>query len=114
MVMADFNPNNNQIYLKWILGVIFSGVEKRYFFFRSVSEKYLFRFCKIIFCMYKSRPKHTKKKMTIIFFIYFGTHNNNIHTIYKKNQCFCFYLFYVVVYLLLLAKQQQQKWIFRT
>jgi hypothetical protein len=29
------------------------------------------------------RPKHTKK-MTILFFVYFGTHNNKIHTIYKQ------------------------------
>jgi hypothetical protein len=51
--------------------------------------------------------------MKILFFVYFGTQNNKIHTIYKKNQCFYFDLFHVVV-LLLLAKQQQQKWIFRT
>jgi predicted nucleic acid-binding Zn finger protein len=45
-----------------------------------------------------------QKKMTILFFVYVGTHNNKIHT----NQCFCFDFFHVVV-LLLLAKQQQQK-----
>jgi hypothetical protein len=61
--------------------------------------------------MYKSRPKHTKK-ITNLFFVYFGMHNNKTHTIYKKNQCFSFDLFHVVV-LLLLAKQQQQKRIFR-
>jgi hypothetical protein len=35
--------------------------------------------------------------MTILFLVYFGTHNNKIHTIYKENQCFCFDLLHVVV-----------------
>jgi hypothetical protein len=39
------------------------------------------------------------KKITILFFMYFGTHSNKIHTIY----------FVHVVVLLLLAKQQQLK-----
>jgi hypothetical protein len=38
--------------------------------------------------------------MTILFFVYFGTHNNKIHTIYKQT---------TVVVLVLLATQQQQK-----
>jgi hypothetical protein len=37
--------------------------------------------------------------MKILFFVYFGTHNNKIPTIYKKTSVFV---------LLLLAKQQQQ------
>jgi hypothetical protein len=28
------------------------------------------------------------KKMTILFFVYFGTHNNKIHTIYKQASVF--------------------------
>jgi hypothetical protein len=38
--------------------------------------------------------------MTILFFVYFGTYNNKIHTIYKQTS---------VVVLVLLEKQQQQK-----
>jgi hypothetical protein len=38
--------------------------------------------------MVATRPKHTKKKMTILFFVYFGTHNNKIHTIYKQTSIF--------------------------
>jgi hypothetical protein len=38
--------------------------------------------------------------MTILFFVYFGTHNNKIHTIYKQTNVFVLFL---------LAKQQQQK-----
>jgi hypothetical protein len=44
-------------------------------------------------------------------FVYFDTHNNKIHTILKKKQCFYFAIFHVFV-LLLLAKQQQQKFVF--
>jgi hypothetical protein len=48
--------------------------------------------------------------MTILFFVYFGTHNNNISTIYKQTSIFdfCFDISHGVV-LVLLAKQQQQK-----
>jgi hypothetical protein len=46
------------------------------------------------------------QKSTILFFVYFGTHNNKIHTIYKPTSVFVF--FHVVV-LVLLAKQQQKK-----
>jgi hypothetical protein len=38
----------------------------------------------------KPRPKHNKKKMTILLFVYFGTHNNKIHTIYKQTRVFFF------------------------
>jgi hypothetical protein len=44
--------------------------------------------------------------MTILFFVYFGTHINKIHTIYKP--CFCFHFFHVVV-LLLLANSNNKK-----
>jgi hypothetical protein len=30
------------------------------------------------------------KKMTILFFVYFGMHNNKIHTIYKQARVFVF------------------------
>jgi hypothetical protein len=46
--------------------------------------------------------------MTILFFVYFGTHNNKIHTICKQTSVFVVIFFHFVV-LLLLAKQQQQK-----
>jgi hypothetical protein len=39
------------------------------------------------------------KKMTILYFVHFGTHNTKIYTIYKQTS---------VVVLVLLAKQQQQ------
>jgi hypothetical protein len=43
--------------------------------------------------------------MTLLFFVYFGTHNNKIHTIYKQTSVF------VVIFsmLILLAKKQRQK-----
>jgi hypothetical protein len=46
--------------------------------------------------------------MTILFLVYFGTHNNKVHTIFKKTSVFVLIFFHGVVYLLL-AKQQQQK-----
>jgi hypothetical protein len=49
-----------------------------------------------------------QKKMTILFFVYFGTHNNKIHTIYKQTSVFVLVFSHVVV-LVLLPKQQQQK-----
>jgi hypothetical protein len=52
-----------------------------------------------------SRPKHTKKKMTILFILVCTT-TNSIQFINKP--VFCFDFFHVVV-LVLLAKQQQQK-----
>jgi hypothetical protein len=45
--------------------------------------------------------------MTILLFVYFGTHNKKIHTICKQTSVFVL-IFYHVVVLLLLAKQQQQ------
>jgi hypothetical protein len=52
-----------------------------------------------------------QKKITILFFDYFGTHNNKIHTIYKQTSFFCFDFFHVVV-LVLLVKQQQKSSIY--
>jgi hypothetical protein len=51
--------------------------------------------------MYESRPKAYEKKMTILFFVYFGTHNNKIHTIYKKTSVFvliCSMLLFICFY----------------
>jgi hypothetical protein len=49
-----------------------------------------------------SRPQGPSiiKKMTILVFVYFGTHNNKIHTIYKEASVFVF---------LLLAKQKKRQ-----
>jgi hypothetical protein len=44
-----------------------------------------------------------RKIITILFLVYFGTHNNKIHTIYKETSVFVLVFFYVVV-LVLLAK----------
>jgi hypothetical protein len=121
--------DGNVFFAQTSLYYLVSQLKKCFFLFLSVSflkniyfvsvfgigskkNNVSFSFCKIIFCMYKSSPS-IRKKMTILFFVYFGTHNNKIHTIYKKNHCFCYDLFHVVV-LLLLAKRQQQKWIFST
>jgi hypothetical protein len=55
----------------------------------------------------KPRPKHNKKIITILFFVYFVTHSNKIHTIYKQTRVFLG--FFHVDVLFSLAKQQQQK-----
>jgi hypothetical protein len=39
---------------------------------------------------YCQGPSITKKKNTILFFVYFGTHNNKNHTIYKQTRVFVF------------------------
>jgi hypothetical protein len=57
--------------------------------------------------VFVSSLKHNKKKMTILFFVYFGTHNNKIHTIYKQTSVFVV-IFSMLMVLLLLAKQHQQ------
>jgi hypothetical protein len=54
------------------------------------------------------RPKHNKKKMTILFFVDFGTHNNKIHTIYKQIRVFVF-IFSMFFCFAFISKQQQQK-----
>jgi hypothetical protein len=36
------------------------------------------------------QEQNITKKMTILFFVYFGTHNNKIHTIYKQTSVFVF------------------------
>jgi hypothetical protein len=35
-----------------------------------------------------SQGPSIQKKMTILFFVYFGTHNNKIHTFYKQTRVF--------------------------
>jgi hypothetical protein len=34
-----------------------------------------------------------RKQMTVLFFVYFGTHNNKIHTIYKQTSVFVLIFF---------------------
>jgi hypothetical protein len=54
--------------------------------FRFVSWKITFRFCKIIFCMYKSRPNHTKTKWRFYFlFILVRTTTKSIKFIKKTS-----------------------------
>jgi hypothetical protein len=36
----------------------------------------------------KNKVQKFEKKMTILFFVYFGTYNNKIHTIYKQTSVF--------------------------
>jgi hypothetical protein len=50
------------------------------FRFVTFLEKYRFvpfRFCKIFFCMYKSRPKHTKKNDDFIFCLFWYAKQQN-------------------------------------
>jgi hypothetical protein len=46
--------------------------------------------------------------MTILFFVYFGTHNNKIDTIYKQTRVFV-YSFFPCCCFAFISKQQQQK-----
>jgi hypothetical protein len=55
---------------------------------------------------YRQGPSITKKNENF-FFVYFGTHNNKIHTIYKQIGVFVF--FFHVVVLLLLANSNNKK-----
>jgi hypothetical protein len=54
-------------------------------------------------------PGLSMQKKEWRFFVYFGTHNHKIHTIYKQTSVLVFFNFFHVVVLVLYAKQQQQK-----
>jgi hypothetical protein len=76
-------------------------------YYRSVYPIHQLRFQTPCFPIaLRKDPSITKKNYD--FFVYFGTHNNKIHTIYKQTSVFVV-IFFIVDILVLLAKQQQQK-----
>jgi hypothetical protein len=61
------------------------------------------KFIKLFHSLMSTKAQIYQKTMTILFVVYFGTHNNKNPYNLSTNQCFCFGFFHVVG-LVLLAK----------